>query len=311
MFRPIIGAAVTVLLVSGCSSASTQQEGATRAVDTFLGEVKVPEKIDSVVILDGRRDQDIVLSLGLPLTGGPQQDPAAGYELPSPMAEARQAAAPEELFLENEVNLEALAAAAPDLIVCHEDDLGEIREQLQAIAPVLVVAASPEQTWQDDLLMVGAATGTSAKAEQLIADYDARVAEVKENYADEIAATKVSPISWSVGEGTGVRGARLHSRVLLDVGAQPADGFAKALETPDDSVRFSPEQTLEAHQDADALLVSATSAEEWRSATEDPLFGQLPAVRAERVVRTDRLTFEGGPITAMHTLGLVEQLYGG
>lgn len=298
-----------VLLLSACGgTAEAEDAGGTRTVQTFLGAVEVPEKIESVVVLDGRRDQDIALALDLPVVGVPRADPEHAYELAKPLAAAVAAAAPEELFLENEVNLEALAETAPDLIICHEDDLQDLQTQLQAIAPVLVVAASPEDTWQEDLLMVGEATGTTAKAEQLIADYDARVGQIRQEFGDEIAGTKVTPFAYDA-EGTAIGGGRLHSRVLQDVGAVPSKAFAQALADPENSLRSSPEQTLEAHSDADALLVAATSSADWEGAAADPLFQELPAVQAGRVVRTDRLTFQGGPITAMHVLDLVEQLY--
>ena len=64
---------ITVFLAS-CSSSEDAAESSTaggRTVETVLGEVTVPEEINSVVVLEGRRDLDIVLSLGLPLKGYP------------------------------------------------------------------------------------------------------------------------------------------------------------------------------------------------------------------------------------------------
>ncbi|GAB3267583.1 ABC transporter substrate-binding protein [Kineosporia babensis] len=305
--------AALALLLTACSSsaeAEPAQEGAVRTVQTELGPVEVPENVDSVVVLEGRRDQDLVLSLGLPLTGMPQIDPEAGYELQNPLAEATDASGAKELFLEGEINLEAIAATDPDLIVTRASDVEGIQAELEAIAPVVAVGEQTTSTWQDDLTMLGAATGTEAKAEQLIADYDARVAEIKETYADEIAATKVAPIVYNV-EGTGIRAQRMQSQVLRDIGATPAQAFADAMADADTEVEFSPEQTLKAYQDADAMLVAVNTAPEWEAAQKDSLFQELPAVKKDRIVRTDKFTFEGGPTTAMHTLDVVEQLYSG
>ncbi|MBX4421518.1 ABC transporter substrate-binding protein, partial [Mycobacterium tuberculosis] len=79
----------------------------------------VPKEIDSVVVLEGRRDLDIVLSLGLPLTGFPYEEEGA-LDLESPVSDELEAAKKDgakELFLDDEINLEAIIGAAPDLIV--------------------------------------------------------------------------------------------------------------------------------------------------------------------------------------------------
>ncbi|GLY31615.1 ABC transporter substrate-binding protein [Kineosporia sp. NBRC 101731] len=309
------GAACTIaLLTTACGSASsgssgsTGTAGATRTVQTALGAVEVPEKIDSVVVLEGRRDQDLVLALGLPLTGVPQLDPGAGYELENPLAAAVKASGAKELFIEGEINLEAIAATGPDLIVSRAGDVEGIQAELQAIAPVVTVGEQTTSTWQDDLTLLGEATGTSAKAAGQIAAYDARVAQIKEKYADEIASTKVAPIVYNL-EGTGVRAQRLQSQVLRDIGATPSQAFADAIADADTEVEFSPEQTLKAYQDADAMLVAINTTDDREASEKDKLFQELPAVKNDRVVRTDKFSFEGGPITAMHVLDVVEQLY--
>lgn len=308
-------AAALTLLTTACGSGSTSggaaaEPGGTRTVQTTLGAVEVPETLDSVVVLEGRRDQDLVLALGLPLTGVPQLDPSAGYEVANPLAEATRASGAKELFLEGEINLEAIAATAPDLIVTRESDLEGIQAEMQAIAPVIPVGEQTTSTWQDDLKMLGAATGTEARAEELIAAYDARVAEIKETYADQIAATTVAPIVYNI-EGTSIRALRMQSQVLQDVGATPSKAFADAIADDDTEVEFSPEQTLRAYQDADAMLLAVNNADEWVAAQKDPLLQELPAVKSGQFVRTDKFTFEGGPITAMTTLDAVEELYSG
>jgi iron complex transport system substrate-binding protein len=66
---------------------------------------------------------------------------------------------------------------------------------------------------------------------------------------------------------------------------------------------------LAKHSDAGAILVVVETAEEWAALEADPLWNELPAVAAGNVVRTDKMTHEGGPITAMRILDLIEQLY--
>ncbi|MEJ5914374.1 ABC transporter substrate-binding protein [Pseudokineococcus sp. 1T1Z-3] len=308
----LVGAAL--LLAPACAGPGTDSGDAapTRTVDTVMGEVAVPEPedIDSVVVLEGRRDTDVVLALDLPLVGYPSRDPADGYELRGPLAdglEAADAQGAQPLFLVDEINLEAIAQVAPDLIVSRSTELEPIMAELQAIAPVVPIGNQDETTWQADLLTVGAATGRTAEAEALIAEYDARVQEIRTRYAEQIATTSVVPFEYD-DEGTDVGGGRLESMVLQDVGALPSEAFAQALDSGE-TVEFSFEQTRTAYDDADAILVFVTSAQMWASMGQDALWTSLPAVEQGQVVRGDRLTHDGGPLTALHVLDQVEQLY--
>ena len=74
-------------------------------------------------------------------------------------------------------------------------------------------------------------------------------------------------------------------------------------------MEYSPEQTLAAHSDAQAILVLADSSAEWQAAQADALWQQLPAVQSGTVVRADKMVNEGAQITAMHLLDLLEELY--
>jgi iron complex transport system substrate-binding protein len=304
--------AVLGLVLTGCSASSEPAEVDGHTVDTVVGEVTVPQEVDSVVVLEGRRDLDIVLSLGLPLVGYPYEGPDSGLDLDAPLA-ALTAEATEngarELFLADEINLEAIAEVAPSLIVSRVDDVEPIIDELRAIAPVLPVTSHDEGvTWQEDLMLVAEATGTEDKADELIAAYDARVDEIKATYAEQIASTTVVSLGYDL-ETTEVQATRLQNVVLTDLGALPAKALTAAEESGAEGVEYSPEQTFEAFKDAGAVLVVADTTEEWAAAQDDALYQQLPAVLAGNVIRSDKMTHEGGPTTAMHVLDLIEQLY--
>lgn len=284
--------------------------GATRTVQTVMGDVSVPEQIDSVVVLEGRRDTDIALALDLPLVGYPARDIADGYELRGPLADELDQAAVDgarELFLVDEINLEAITEAAPSLIISRSTEIEPIAEELSAIAPVVAIGNQDQTTWQEDLLTVGQATGTQAKAQELIDAYEARVAEIRTTYADQIASTPVVPFEYD-DEGSDVGAQRLESLVLTDLGAVPGEALATS-RASGETVEHSYEQTLDAYDDAGALLVFVTSGQWWADLQGDPLWQALPAVQNGNVVRGDRLTHDGGPITAMHVLDQLEQLY--
>lgn len=306
-----MGAAV--LALAGCGSGAQTPAGSdeVRTVTTALGEVAVPNSVDSVVVLEGRRDLDIALALGLPLSGFPYEGPETGIELTLPIADelvAARAAGAEQLFLADEVDIEAIAQAQPDLIIGRLSDIEPIADELDQIAAVIPVGSHDEGiTWQDDLKTVAEATGTQDRAAELISRYDTRVAEIAAAHTAAIADTAVAPVGYDL-EGTEIEGTRLQSVVLQDLSVLPSEAFAEAIEVG--AVEFGPEQTLQAHRDAGALMVMADTQEEWDAAQADPLFAALPAVQAGAVVRSDKMTHEGGPITAMHVLDLVDELYG-
>lgn len=313
LLTALAASAASIALLAGCSNAATTDTGsaadAGRTVDTILGEITVPEQIEAVVVIEGRRDLDIALALGLPVVGFPIEEEGA-LELESPLAAARaeaEAAGATGLFIADEINIEAIAEAAPSLIISRSDDVEPILEELNAIAPVLAIGEQDVSTWQHDLLLVGEATGTTDAAEALIAEYEARVAEVAATYADVIAANLVVPLGTDA-EGSQVRPNRLLSTVLQDVGAQPSAAFAESIETGE-GVEFGPEQLLDAHKDADGIIALVNVADEWAATQANPLWTQLPAVAAGHVVRSDKSTHEGGPITALHALDVVEALY--
>ncbi|WP_052720832.1 ABC transporter substrate-binding protein [Actinoplanes rectilineatus] len=310
--RRSVAVLASLSLLTGCSATNetgTAETTAGRTVATALGDVTVPGAIDSVVVLEGRRDLDIVLSLGLPLTGYPYEGPETGIALELPIAAALTAAKAQgarRLFLADEINIEAIAAATPDLIVGRLEDVEPIKAQLQAIAPVIPVGTHDDgQTWQQDLRLVADATGTQTRAEELISAFDTRRDEIARTYATQIAATPVAALGYDL-EGTEVESGRLQTVILENLGATLSAAHRTA---GDDAAEFSPEQTLEAYRDAGALLVMADTDDEWAAAQKDALFAQLPAMRANAVIRTDKMTHEGGPITATHVLDLVAQLY--
>lgn len=85
------------------------------------------------------------------------------------------------LYTKSELNLEAVTAAKPDLIVVAEsggDSQKSKIAQLKKIAPVITVNYLT-QDWQGVAKQLGQATGHSADAEKTIKDYDAKMAAYK------------------------------------------------------------------------------------------------------------------------------------
>ncbi|MCT1446921.1 ABC transporter substrate-binding protein [Brevibacterium casei] len=309
--RLLAALALVPALLAGCAAnagaSGSESSSDTRTVQTSLGEVSVPKEIDSVVVLEGRRDLDIVLSLGLPLTGYPYEEEGS-LDLESPLAdeltEAQKNGA-KEIFLADEINLEAIIGAAPDLIVSRAEDVEPIRTELEAIAPVIAIGDQSTSTWQEDLELVAAATGTEDRAKELIAGYDERVAALKEEYANELTSNTFVPLSYNE-ENVEVRPNRLLSTNLRDLGATPAKSFQDSIDGKE--ISFSLEQTLEGFKDADAIIALVNDKQVWKQFQDNGLYKQLPAVKSGNVVRSDKQTHEGAALIADHNLDVIEQL---
>lgn len=303
----LVTAAVTAGCGGGPDGASRSESG--RTVETALGSVSIPQDIGSVVVLEGRRDLDIVLSLGLPLVGYPVE--TRQMDLRAPLAdELDSVPAASGIFSADEISLEAIAEANPSLIVGRLEDVEPIYDDLLAIAPVIPVGTHEAgQTWQDDLSLVARATGREDKAAELIAEFDDRLEAIGETYGDRIAETTVVPMGYDP-DGSEVEAGRMQSVILQQLGARPSTAFADAIASPEGAIEYGSELTFDTYRDAQAILLLLDTDAELAVAESDPLWNRLPAVQAGRVVRSDKNTHEGGPITAHAVLDLVEQLYG-
>lgn len=89
-----------------------------------------------------------------------------------------------DVGMRGEPDFETLAALQPDLIIDTQITATEYYEQLNAIAPTLILNPYPDdpaistfQEMQDSFRLLGQATGRSDVAEQVLVDLDARIAD--------------------------------------------------------------------------------------------------------------------------------------
>ena len=164
-------------------SAAAAQEFPLTVTHQF-GETTIPEKPERVVSV-GLHEQDFLYALGIAPVGVHEwwgDYPYATW----PWAEDARIAigATPEVLKGFEINVEWVAAQRPDLIVAsYYGDLSqETYDLLSQIAPV--ITAPPGYPawgapWQDELRLIGTATGTSAKAEEIVTEIEAKFAEAK------------------------------------------------------------------------------------------------------------------------------------
>lgn len=151
------------------------------------GEVTIPAEPRRVLSL-GLNDQDFLYALGVAPVAVHEwwgEKPYATW----PWAEAARSALGAEpaVLMSPEVDLEWVVSQDPDLIVATYFEMDEATyELLSQIAPVV---ATPEgfadyaAPWQDQLEIIAlATTGSTAKADAIAADLDARLAALREQF---------------------------------------------------------------------------------------------------------------------------------
>ena len=247
-----------------------------RTITHAAGETTIPERPERVVVLD-TGELDSMVALGIIPVGAvraPVEDGLLDYLAPELEGTT------ELVGTIDEPNLEQIAALQPDLILSsvlrHED----IYDELSQIAPT-VFTEEVGVVWKENLAVHAEAVGMEEQAAQMLADYEARAAELGESLeADLGELPEISVVRFLPGETRLYQKANFIGTVLTDTGlprpeSQDVDDFALVI---------SEEQIEQA--DGDVIFVTwyGPAEETTQSAfTENPLWETLTAVEEGRV----------------------------
>jgi len=188
-------------------------------VEHRYGSTTVPEQPKRVVSV-GFNDHDTLLALGVTPVGVREwygEYPSATW----PWARDELGSAKPTVLASSELDLEAVAALRPDLIVGIFS--GMTREEYGLLSKIAPTVASPSEypdfgtPWRTVTETYGQALGRSQQAEQVIADVDAKFAEVRKEHPDFDGAT-ASVTFYSSGQLGAYTSADLRSRLLEELG---------------------------------------------------------------------------------------------
>jgi iron complex transport system substrate-binding protein len=155
---------------------TAEQSNGTQKVKHAAGETEIPLNPAKVVVLDNGA-LDNLLALGLKPVGAPSiisiEDGFASY--------LDNTDGITNIGTVEQPSLETIASLKPDLIIGIKDTQEAIYDQLSQIAPTVFTE-------------VGGAlvTGKIEEGDKLIADIDARIADFKAQFADQLATTEIS-----------------------------------------------------------------------------------------------------------------------
>lgn len=179
----------------------------------------VPERIVTVGLIE----QDVLLALGIAPVGTTEwfgSQPGALWPWARARLDELGAPLPEVIGSASGVNLEAVLAQQPDLIIAlYSGITAEEYEQLSRIAPTIAQPAGYVDwyvPWHEATRIVAQAVGKPEEGEALIAETEARFAAVQQAHPEFVDATAVVAVPyqgiWVYGEDD------LRGQLLADLG---------------------------------------------------------------------------------------------
>jgi iron complex transport system substrate-binding protein len=286
------------------AGAEAGAEGETRTIEHAMGTTEVPADVERVVVLD-TGELDAVVSLGVTPVGAVTTDVSTSLVqyLEPELADV------EPVGTIGEPNLEAIASLRPDLILTNTVRHEDLYDELSAIAPT-VMADDVGDTWKQTLLLAGEALDEQQQAEQLIADFETRAAEVGEAVADgDPGSIEISVVRFLPGQIRLYTPSSFIGTVLADAGfARPA-----AQTEGDTFVEASAEQLAGADGDVVFTAVYGHPADTDQAVvTAGPVWQNLSAVQRGDVheVSDDTWMLGIGVTAANLVLDDLEQILG-
>ncbi|MFZ5945912.1 MAG: ABC transporter substrate-binding protein [Bacillota bacterium] len=281
----IVLMAILVLgVITGCQGTRMEpakaENGETRIIEHAMGRTEIPGTPQRVVILTNE-GTEALLALGVKPVGAVQSWTG------NPWYEhiAKDMEGVTVVGLESQVNLEAIAALKPDLIIGNKMRQEKVYDQLNAIAPT-VFADTLRGKWQVNFELYAKALNKEAEGKQVMADFEQRINDFKTKAGDKLT-TEVSVVRFMPGK-TRIYYKDTFSGVIFEqIGlARPA---AQNKNT------FAEEITMERipEMEGDILFYftyeqgngeASKTEQEWLN---NPLFKNLNVVKSEKAYKVD------------------------
>jgi len=210
---------------------------------------------------------------------------------------------------ESQVNVEAIAKLKPDLIIGNKMRQEDIYSQLSAIAPT-VFAETLRGDWEENFKLYAEATNEEDKGEEVLDNFDNRIAELQEKFADKLD-TEISLVRFMAGD------VRIYHKDTFAGVILEQIGFARPKEQDkDDFAETNLSEERIPAMDGDILFYFTyeTGDGEAKTLEEDfinnPLFQNLQVAKDGNVHKVDDAIWNtaGGVIAANKMLDELEEI---
>lgn len=168
-------------------------ESQSYTVEHAMGKTTLDKTPERVVILTNE-GTEALLALGVKPVGAVQSWTGKPWydHIKDEMKDAKV------VGVESQVNVEAVAALKPDLIIGNKMRQEEIYEQLNAIAPT-VFAETLRGDWKENFELYSKAVNKEEKGKEVLAAYDKRINGLKDKLGDKLDM-KVSMVRFMAGD---------------------------------------------------------------------------------------------------------------
>lgn len=273
-------------------------------------EVEIPEKPERIVSLAPGEYTDGLLALGIEPVGSATYANVSGRSVDDPEAwppAIADEAIAAQLFSVGsccEFDVELIATLEPDLIIGTTYG-ADGDANLMKLAPLVEPWGSRD--WRDTFRQLAFAVGEDEQAEQIIADWEARAADLAERFGGaKVAIVRPRPDSIFV-YGPPSNAGTILSEVGLDLLPAP-EGSSITADAPGAIGEISLERMSEL-SDAEHLFVITYNVDDEQLAgyTDSPIWQRLPAVEAGNVHLVEGTAWTNhGPLGASVVLDELE-----
>ncbi|MGG4488525.1 ABC transporter substrate-binding protein [Metabacillus idriensis] len=294
----LIAIVLSAVLLAACGNGgkeesadtgSKDKESEAYTVEHAMGTTEIKKKPEKVVILTNE-GTEALLALGVTPVGAVKSwlgDPWYGH-ISDEMTDV------EVVGDESALNVEAIAALKPDLIIGNKMRQEDQYEKLSKIAPT-VFSETLRGDWKENFSFYAKALDREEEGKKVLADYDARIAEMKANAGDKLDQ-EISVVRFMAGTTRIYYKDTFSGVILEELGfARPANLEKLFSDNPDDLFVREVTKELIPEMDGDYLFYftyapAETKADAEKQAeefTNDPLWKNLDAVKAGKVYQVD------------------------
>lgn len=285
--RAIVLSILLAVVTAGCGDDATEtsQPSSTHTVVHAQGETDVPDNPQRIAVL-WRPTLSALVDLGFDPVAVGAEDPS-GADLEPFLPDDYPVGDLDVVADERDPDIEALAVAEPDLILSVDvAGFAEAYDDLSQIAPTVSLEWTGTGSWRTHLTELAEVLQAEDHADQIVAEYDEHVADVRAAVGDP-AAVSVSLVRVQAADVLRLETpASFPGQVVADVGFARPDSQLEP--DPDrDFVEISLELIPDA--DGDVIFVMANSDNDGARAsiTDSELWRNLGAAQQGQVFHQD------------------------